>query len=221
MLQPSPNRDQIAPLAMAVAPDSTISTKSPQKTKPIHNRHKLILCFGTCGILITAIFIILLTIGLTLYKVKEPIMTMNSITLENLSSSSTSSSLNMSVVADVSVKNPNAASYRYGSSLTSVYYNEILVGQAKAPPGVAQARRTVRLNVTVDLMVSQLINDAQFTQDLVTGDVRFKSSTLVGGKVKVFGMVPHHVDVMMNCSLTVDVSTLSLRNQSCWQHVWL
>lgn len=147
---------------------------------------------------------------------------MNSIALENLSANSAaSSSLNMSVIADVSVKNPNAVSYRYGSSMTSVYYHEILVGQAEAPPGVALARRTVRMNVTVDLMVSQLTSNSQFVQDLVTGDVMFNTSTQVGGKVKVFGMVQHHVDVVMNCSMTVDVSNLSLRNQSCVQHVWL
>lgn len=222
MPQPSPSQDQIAPLAMAVAPDSPSSTKPPEKPKSNHRKHRFLLCFGTFGILFTVIFIVLLTVGLTLYKVKQPIMTMNSITLENLSSSSaSSSSLNMSVIADVSVKNPNAASYRYGSSTTSVYYNKALVGQAVAPPGVAKARRTVRMNVTVDLMVSQLTNDIQFMQDLVTGDVRFNTSTQVGGRVKVFGMVRHHVDVEMNCSLTVDVSNLTLRNQSCWQHVWL
>ncbi|KAF3333145.1 Late embryogenesis abundant protein [Carex littledalei] len=207
---------------MAVAPESPL-TKIPQRNKLHHRRHQILLCFGTCGILL-AIFIVLLTIGLTVYKVKEPIMTMNSITLENLaanSNSAASSSLNMSVIADVSVKNPNAVSYRYGSSMTSVYYHEILVGQAEALPGVALARRTVRMNVTVDLMISELTRDSQFVQDLVTGDVRLNTSTQVGGKVKVFGMVQHHVDVVMNCSLTVHVSNLSLRNQSCSQHVWL
>lgn len=223
MPQPSPSQDQVAPLAlaMAVAPESPFSTKTPQRTKLNHRRHRFLLCFGSCGILL-AIFIVLLTIGLTVYKVKEPIMTMNSIALENLSANSAaSSSLNMSVIADVSVKNPNAVSYRYGSSMTSVYYHEILVGQAEAPPGVALARRTVRMNVTVDLMISQLTSNSQFVQDLVTGDVMFNTSTQVGGKVKVFGMVQHHVDVVMNCSMTVDVSNLSLRNQSCVQHVWL
>ncbi|XP_078177197.1 late embryogenesis abundant protein At1g64065-like [Carex rostrata] len=222
MPQPSPSQDQITPLAMAVAPESPFSTKTPQRSKLNHRRHQfLLLCFGTCGISL-AIFIVLLTIGLTVYKVKEPIMTMNSVALENLSANSAaSSSLNMSVIADVSVKNPNAVSYRYGSSMTSVYYHEILVGQAEAPPGVALARRTVRMNVTVDLMISQLTRNSQFVQDLVTGDVRFNTSTQVGGKVKVFGMVQHHVDVVMNCSMTVDVSNLSLRNQSCSQHVWL
>jgi Late embryogenesis abundant protein len=207
---------------MAVAPESPFSIKPPQKTKLNHRWHRFFLCIGTFGVLITAIFIVLLTIGLTVYKVKKPVMTMNSITIENLSTrAAASSSLNMSVLADVSVKNPNAASYRYGSSLTSVYYNAILVGQAVAPPGVAQARGTVRLNVTVDLMVSLLTSDLQFVQDLVTGDVRFNTSTQVGGRVKVFGLVQHHVDVVMNCSLMIDVLNLSLRNQSCWQHVWL
>jgi LEA14-like dessication related protein len=222
MHQPSQSQDQVAPLAMAATLDSFFSFKPPQKTKLNHCWHRSPLFVGTFGILITVIFVVLLTISLTVYKVKKPIMTMNSITIENLSTrTAASSSLNMSVIADVSVKNPNAVSYRYGSSLTSVYYNEMLVGQAVAPSGVAQARGTVRLNVTVDLMVSQLTSDLQFVQDLTTGDVRFNTSTEVGGRVKVFGMVQHHVDVVMNCSLTVDVSNLSLRNQSCWQHVWL
>jgi hypothetical protein len=40
--------------------------------------------------------------------------------------------------------------------------------------------------------------------------VRFNTTTQVGGRDKVLGMVKHHVDVVMNCSLTVDVSKLSL-----------
>lgn len=89
-------------------------------------------------------------------------MTMNAISVKGFGGAAPgggggSSPLWMTVVADVSVRNPNAASLRYAGSKTAVYYRAARVGGASGPPGTARARRTVRLNVTVSVAVGALL----------------------------------------------------------------
>ncbi|RLN07877.1 hypothetical protein C2845_PM11G18350 [Panicum miliaceum] len=126
----------------------------------------------SCGIGSTLVAAALLAVTLTVYRVREPVMTMNAISLKDPGAAAAYSSwpssstppplLTLTVVADVSVKNPNAASLRYAATETSVYYRARQVGEATGPPGTAPTRRTVRMNVTVDVAVGALLGDPAF-----------------------------------------------------------
>jgi hypothetical protein len=188
----------------------------------------------SCGIFSILVAAALLAVTLTVYRVREPVMTMNAISLKDpgtaaaAASSSASSTtptplLTLTVVADVSVKNPNAASLRYGASETSVYYRARQVGEALGPPGTAPARRTVRMNVTVDVAVGALLGDPAFLEDVVAaGAVAVATATRVRGRVAVLGGLVHRRVVLeMNCTATVAVADMSISDQRCLQHVWL
>ncbi|CAO2037978.1 unnamed protein product [Urochloa humidicola] len=173
----------------------------------------------------------LLAVTLTVFRVREPVMTMNSISLTDPSSSSSASSspstpapaaLTLAVVADVSVTNPNAASLAYGATETSVWYRGRRVGEARGPPGTAPARRTVRENVTVGVALGALLGDPAFAEDVAAGAVVVATATTVRGRVAVMGgLVRRQVTLEMNCTATIAVADLSISDQSCRQHVWL
>ncbi|CAN6231164.1 unnamed protein product [Urochloa humidicola] len=171
----------------------------------------------------------LLAVTLTVFHVREPVMTMNSISLTDPSSSSVSSSLppaaaalTLAVVADVSVTNPNAASLAYGATETSVWYRGRRVGEARGPPGTAPARRTVRENVTVGVALGALLGDPAFAADVAAGAVAVATATTVRGRVAVMGgLVRRQVTLEMNCTATIAVEDLSITDQSCLQRVWL
>ncbi|KAG1335123.1 putative Late embryogenesis abundant protein [Cocos nucifera] len=147
---------------------------------------------------------------------------MNSVSIKNLNINLGSSlALTMTVVADISVKNPNAASFRFGESTTTLYYRTRKIGVAYGPPGTAGAHKTFRLNVTIDVMAGQLLSDPNLIVDLASGKLDVTTSTKVGGRAKIFLIIRHHADVMMNCSMTLAVSNLSILAQSCNQRVWL
>lgn len=187
-------------------------------------RCALIAC-GIISILVAAAA--LLAVTLTVNRVREPVMTMNAISLKDpgaVASSWASSAplLILTVVADVSVKNPNAASLRYAATETSVYYRARQVGEALGPPGTAPARRTVRLNVTVDVAVGTLLGDPAFLEDVAAGAVAVATATRVRGRVAVLGGLVHRRVVLeMNCTATVAVADMSISDQRCLQHVWL
>ncbi|CAD6251176.1 unnamed protein product [Miscanthus lutarioriparius] len=187
----------------------------------------------SCGIISILIAAALLAVTLTVYRVHEPVMTMNAISLNDpfaaaaaAAASSASSTtpaplLTLTVVVDVSVKNPNAASLQYGATETSVYYRARQVGEALGPPGTAPARRTVRLNVTVDVAVGALLGDPAFLEDVVAaGAVAVATATRVRGRVAVLGGLVHRRVVLeMNCTATVAVADMSISDQRCLQHV--
>ncbi|CAO2045361.1 unnamed protein product [Urochloa humidicola] len=168
----------------------------------------------------------LLAVTLTVFRVREPVMTMNSISLTDPSSSSSASSSPSTpapaVVADVSVTNPNAASLAYGATETSVWYRGRRVGEARGPPGTALARRTVRANVTVGVALGALLGDPAFAADVAAGAVVVATATTVRGRVAVMGgLVRRQVTLEMNCTATIAVADLSISDQSCRQRVWL
>ncbi|XP_039122537.1 uncharacterized protein LOC120259069 [Dioscorea cayenensis subsp. rotundata] len=217
-------QEQVIPLALSAAVHPSPDQENPS-TKPRRHRRRCILCCVSCTAVLILIGIILIILAFTVFKVKEPVLTLNSITMQGLSALATSptpsTGFNMTVIADISVKNPNAASFKFGSTTTSVYYKDGLVGVAYGPPGNARADRTLRTNMTVDVLGDRLIGDMDLVTEALTGAVAIKSSTMIGGRVKIIGIFKHHVDVMMNCSLNIAVINQSILDQNCVHRVWL
>ncbi|KAL5207498.1 hypothetical protein ABZP36_031933 [Zizania latifolia] len=177
-----------------------------------------------CGIASVVAAAILLAVTVAVFRVREPVMTMNAIAVKGFRAAPSggwSSPVRLTVVADVSVKNPNAASLRCRGSETTVYYRASRVGRAAGPPGTARARRTVRLNVTVDVAVGALLGDPGFLGDVAAGAVAVTTATRVRGRVLALGVVHRRVVLEMNCTATIAVADMSIRNQSCLQRVWL
>jgi hypothetical protein len=184
----------------------------------------------SCGIGSILVAATLLAVTLTVYRVREPVMTMNAISLKDPGAAATAAYsstpppvLTLTVVADVSVRNPNAASLWYGATETSVYYRSRRVGEARGPPGTAPARRTMRMNVTVDVAVGALLGDPAFLDDVAAGGaVEVATATRVRGRVAVLGgLVRRRVVLEMNCTATIAVADMSISDQSCEQRVWL
>ncbi|KAK6142776.1 hypothetical protein DH2020_023124 [Rehmannia glutinosa] len=160
----------------------------------------------------------------TVFKVKDPVIRMNDVTVERLDLISGTTTprpgSNMTLNADVSVKNPNYASFRYQNTTTTLYYRGAVIGEARGPPGRAKARRTMRMNVTVDVITDRVLNQPDLGSDINSGLITMSSYTVVGGRVKIF-VVKKHVTVRMNCSMTVNITSRAIQQQKCKRKVKL
>lgn len=174
-------------------------------------------CF--CGTMAALAAVALVIVGLTVYRVREPEMTLNSVDVRNVSIAPPSVSL--TVVADVSVKNRSPAAFYFDSTRTSLYYHDALVGAASGPPGRSAGRRTYRTNVTLDVVSDELLSDADLVEEVMSGTLGMNSSTVVAGHVMVLGMFRHRVDIVMNCTVKVAVFNLTILGQLCTQRVWI
>ncbi|MQM16555.1 hypothetical protein Taro_049515 [Colocasia esculenta] len=222
----SPEKDQVTPLAAAAASFRTSSSDEEDpasKWSPalpaFHRRRWVRRCCVCCVAAVALALAALLAVGFTVYKVREPVMTMNAISLERMNIAPPNVSLR--VVADVSVKNRNLPTFYFDTSLTSLYYHDALVGSAYGPRGRTAGRRTYRMNVTLDVVSDQLLSNAELIQEVQSGTLGMNSSTEVGGHVMVFGLFRHHVDVVMNCTVTVAVANQTILDQFCTERVWI
>ncbi|ESW07142.1 hypothetical protein PHAVU_010G105100 [Phaseolus vulgaris] len=212
------DREQARPLAPAIERPS--SEEDDTSLQPQKQAHKKLIKRCACpliSLLLLAIVVIVLIF--TVFRVKDPVMTMNGIKITTLELSNTDmtpqSGANMSLVADVSVKNPNVASFKYSNTTTSLYYRGIMVGEARLPPGRAKARRTIRMNVTIDVITDRLVSSPDFRTDLGSGLMTMSSFSRVPGQVKILNLFKRHVVVKMNCSTTFNISTQAIKEQSC------
>ncbi|XP_008792375.1 uncharacterized protein LOC103709005 [Phoenix dactylifera] len=192
----------------------------------LRKRRCALWCCGCCGLTVVILGIVILILSLTVFKVKDPTLTMNSISLSGFDSGIFSGndpgSLNATLTADISIKNPNVASFKFDNSTTEFYYHGKTVGVAYAPNGKVSAHRTVRMNVTVDVLVDQVLLRTNGTMSLITGsELSLTSYTDLNGRVDVLGIYKRHIDVRMNCSMNLEVSALSqeITNTVCAANV--
>ncbi|CAH8266128.1 unnamed protein product [Arabidopsis lyrata] len=211
--------EHVRPLAPAtILPVSDESASNIKNTRRRKNRIKCLICvIATSIILIT----IVLTLVFTVFRVKDPIIKMNGVMVNGLDSVTGINQVqllgtNISMIVDVSVKNPNMASFKYSNTTTDIYYKGTLVGEAHGLPGKARPHRTSRMNLTVDIMIDRILSDPGLGRELTrSGLVNMWSYTRVGGKVKILGIVKKHVTVKMNCTMAVNITGQAIQDVDC------
>ncbi|XP_072971760.1 late embryogenesis abundant protein At1g64065-like [Typha angustifolia] len=224
-------KDQARPLSHpspSIHPTVTSDVESPS-TQPLgrhrHRRRRFCLC--CCGCFVTTVVLVGLTfliLSLTLFKVKDPTLTTNSITITGfaveLGNDVTNRpfSANVTLLADISIKNPNVASFRFRDSDTDFYFQGETVGVAHVPEGKVGADRTARMNVSVDVLIDRAAAEPNVTESFVFGgDVELTSYTDIFGRVNAFGIYKKDLEVVMNCSITLAVSESAVvtKNTAC------
>ncbi|XP_055814996.1 uncharacterized protein LOC129884734 [Solanum dulcamara] len=224
------DREQDRPLAPASdrPPSSDNDETSFNVKKRFHQRR----CFKYCACISTFLFlvaIILIILIFTVFKVKDPIIRMNGVTVEKLDLVNTSGNLlpmpksgsNMTIKADVSVKNPNYSSFKYSNTTTTISYRDTVVGEARSPQGKSKARKTVRMNITIDIITDKIVSHPGLQDDISTGLLTMNSYTSVSGRIKWLNMIKKHVVVKMNCSITVNITSQAIQDQKCAKKVKL
>ncbi|XP_061337894.1 late embryogenesis abundant protein At1g64065-like [Gastrolobium bilobum] len=203
-------REQVKPLAPFI-PSSHFSIQEHQQN--INSEHqiirirKFVRCCGCVTALVLIFVVIIIVLAFTVYNVQDPEVRMNGVTLLNgtLANGATN---NITLVADVSVKNKNAFTFRFGNTTTSVYYDGTGIGEGTTPPGKAKARRTMRFNVTMEIMAKKLLANPSLKSDLIIDQaLNISSYTMIDGKVKILNMFKRKVVVELNCTIQYNITT--------------
>ncbi|KAM0834324.1 hypothetical protein ACQ4PT_063674 [Festuca glaucescens] len=186
--------------------EASTATKRRRSAQYILKRRRALCCCGCCVTSVAVVGIVVLVLALTVFQVKDPVFTMNRVTLEDVDGDFLGA-VNATLSADVSIKNPNVASFRYGRSETDFYYGGETVGVAYAPDGEVGAGRTVRMNVTLDALADRISPHVGLT-DLVFGqEYDLTSYTEISGRVSVLGIYKRDLHIKVNCSITLEVSS--------------
>ncbi|KAK4400905.1 hypothetical protein Sango_1196600 [Sesamum angolense] len=123
---------------------------------------------------------IILAYALAVMKVKSPKVRFNAMAVESFSSNNNnnSTSINMRLLAQVTIKKPNFGHFKYQNSTLSILHNGVQVGEVVIPRGRASARKTKKFNMSVDVNSEGLSGN-----DINSGVLRLSSRGKVSGKV--------------------------------------
>ncbi|MFS7987243.1 putative Late embryogenesis abundant protein, LEA_2 subgroup [Helianthus anomalus] len=178
-------------------------------------------CITICSIItgvILMIALILLILSLTVFKAKKPVMTLNSVELEDLdvkiSPLPLQISLNLSLALDLTIKNPNKVSVKYQPSSAILRYKGRDIGDVPVPAGKIGADGSERLNLTLVIFIDRLVTDSDMYRDVLGGNLQISTYTRVKAKVRVV-FFNVHVTSASTCDVNVDIASRSVSNQTC------
>ncbi|KAH0448949.1 hypothetical protein IEQ34_022749 [Dendrobium chrysotoxum] len=158
-----------------------------------------------CGLCLTTLLllgVIAIILAFTVFQVSDPSLTMNAVFFHDIHfSDDRPSSLNATVVADISIRNPNAAAFRFGESVTEFYMKDRVVGSGRGAGLRVGAKRTVRMNVSALVVTEPGVSVSVLDDKRI---VRIRSRTEVEGKVSVLGVFKRVVGVKMVCNLSFE-----------------
>ncbi|KAL8088897.1 hypothetical protein AgCh_038602 [Apium graveolens] len=219
-------KEQESPLAphshrITIAND-TATLQSPDDIEKRRLRRRCTKCCGCTSAVIAIVGVILLVLFLTVFKVKDPKINLNYVTIRGLQGVNPLNlvpNTNLTIIADVSVKNPNIASFKFKNATTDIYYENVLIGEAQIPEGNAKAKKTFQMKINIDFMLEKLVGVPRLVGDLTTGSLSLTTKTSIRGRVEIVDIVKKTVGVKMDCSSTVIIADQSVQNQKCTKYV--
>ncbi|GMH10068.1 hypothetical protein Nepgr_011909 [Nepenthes gracilis] len=191
---------------------------SQSKMDPLgRSRRRRNICLITAAAII-ALVIALVIIGVTVFRARRPVTTVNSVSLENFHLSlnvlQISAQINVTLLAGISVKNPNKVGMKYTNSSAIVQYRGIVVGEAPIPAGSISAGETLPMNITIDIMADRLLTNSKFYTDVFNGTLPISTYTRISGKVKIL-LFKIHVVSYTTCNLTISISDRKISDYDC------
>lgn len=202
------NSDQVRPLG-AVEDPLFNSDDKPKPAKIRRNQH--IQYCGYAAALLLILAAIAAVLASTVFRLRGPTVRIGNLTAGSLQLANCG---NMTLVADVWVRNPNFASIDYGNMTTTLFYRGVVVGESREPAGRARARRTVTINASMEIMADRILLQPDLGADILSGLVNVSSDTRVGGKIKL-AIFEKQMTMNMRCNVSVNVTSKTIQQHKC------
>ncbi|CAK9153769.1 unnamed protein product [Ilex paraguariensis] len=206
---------------MELEPKQGKSMRSPTPTDHHHTsklrrRRRRNICLAVIAVILLVVLIFVI-LGLTVFKAKRPLTTVNSVSVRDLDFSIDIARvrvlLNVTVDVNLSIKNPNKVGFKYTNSSALLKYRGEVVGEAPIPAGKISADETRQMNLTLTLMADRLLSNPNVYSEVIAGTLPLQTYTRISGKVQILFKI--HVVSYTTCDLTVDIRSRSVGNQTC------
>lgn len=139
-------------------------------------------------------------------KIRTPKFSVRSATFDNLVTEN--ASFNITMNAELSVKNANFGPYNYKNSTIYFYYNDVSIGEAFVSQGKAGFKSTKKFNVIVNLSSKE-------SKHLNSGTLILTSKSKLEGKVKLIFIMKKKKSTEMNCTIIIGLAGKVVRDIEC------
>ncbi|KAL6988246.1 hypothetical protein U1Q18_013994 [Sarracenia purpurea var. burkii] len=194
--------------------------KSMPSTPPPRNsrKRKRNICLAVIAVILGLVLVIVI-LGLTVFKARRPVTTVNSVALKDLQFSldilRLKVYLNATLDVSLSIKNPNKVGFKYSNSSALLKYRGELVGEAPLLASKISADQTLPMNITLTLMADRLLSNSDLYSDIMSGTLPLTTFTRISGKVYILKIFKIHVVSTTTCDVNIDVTNRSVANQTC------
>lgn len=192
----------------------------PRKMHPKKPRQRHC-CVGS----LVVVVIMGMALALFVFKIKEPKISFNSTTLESLSYAVHRSHdrnmmklrLNVTVVSEISIKNPNkVASFQFADSTVVISYRGSTAGQAAIPAGKIEADKTAHMNVAVTVFIDDLMSNSNLLADGMSGNlITVSASTTIPGRLNLLHVIKKRAIIYSSCDVNVDIFSRTAKVENC------
>lgn len=167
----------------------------------------------TILLVLVVVIILVVILALTIFKAREPKVEINSVDLETFSIGV--GSLNMTLLLDLTVYNPNRADFQYSESVARMFYYGDLVGQALIPAGDIKSKADEFLSVLLFVEASRVLVNENLPGNIVSGILPVVATTTLHGMVRVLGVFKHHAITTSDCDISVFVANATIQSFYC------
>ncbi|KAL6979447.1 hypothetical protein U1Q18_021110 [Sarracenia purpurea var. burkii] len=195
---------------------------SKPREKPPSGRTNLASCV-VATIFLIFLVIVALIVFFTVFKPKDPQITVNSVQLPTFSLSN--GTVNFTFSQYVSVQNPNRAAFTHYDSTLQLLYSGTQVGFMFIPAGQIDAGRTQYMAATFSVQSFPLaVAPTQNVGPTVAGGLNgyrvgptmeIESRLQMAGRVKLLHFFAHHAEPKSDCRVAVSVSDGSVLGFHC------
>ncbi|CAM6116956.1 unnamed protein product [Calypogeia fissa] len=173
-----------------------------------------------CAVILIALLIVVIVIvvlALTIFRVRDPEITVQSFQLMSFSLTYLTTGPQLSFILNVvvAVKNRNHASYKYHSSIAYIYYHGATVGSANVPAGEVKAESTTTISTQVTANPVAFLGNPSLPGDVQAGSIPLVVQTVLMGEIDVATIVKHHATTVATCNLNVLVQTQTVGGVNC------
>ena len=153
----------------------------------------------------------------TVLKVRNPKLEMISAKVMHISySTSPSASFNVTMIASLTIMNPNFGRFNYDNSTVNVLYGVISVGARETVGARVEARETKEIDVMVNMRSSKkLLASGNLTNDIHSGTVKLRSYAKLSGTVQLLKIVKKRKTIVMACIMNLNLTSHSIHHVQC------
>lgn len=194
--------------------EAIIDKSQSEIRKELQKRTSKCLVYTLAGL--TTLLAVWLVFASVVLRVRDPKLELRSARVMHISyrSTSPSASFNVTMIARMSIMNPNFGGFDYGNSTVSVMYGVVSVGAWEMSGAIIEARETKEINVMVNMRL--LVRSGNnVTNEIHSGILKLRSYTKLSGTVHLLKMVKKRKIVGMACSMNLNLTSHSIHRIQC------
>lgn len=173
-------------------------------------------CFVYVFAAIVLLSIFILVFALVVLRPKSPSVKLRSVAVKSLRyTTSPFPSLNATLIAEISVENPNFGSFKFDNSTASFLYEGTQISGKKSAKGNVNARETKRINLSLEVRSSRLTEAQNLVNDLNSGIVKLSCRARFIGKVHLVKILKTKKSKDMNCNMSLSLKNRTIKDLLC------